>query len=231
MENLDVTTVVFAIVAIFVAVKLRSVLGTRTGAERRPLDTPPPPPGSAPTDNVVPFGLGRRPAPPVAAPALDRWRGFAEPGTPLAQGFDAIAAREPQFSPEGFLGGARGAYEMIVGAFAAGDTAALRRLLAPEALANFAGAIEARKAAGQTMKTTLVSIDKAEIVEARVTGRDAWIGVRFATKLISATMDAAGAVVDGSPTEVADHVDIWSFSRPVGSRDPNWLLTATETVH
>jgi predicted lipid-binding transport protein (Tim44 family) len=152
-------------------------------------------------------------------------------GTPLAQGFDAIAAREPQFSPEGFLAGARGAYEMVVGAFAAGDVSALRRLLAPEAFANFAGAIEARKAAGQVLKTTLVSIDKAEIVEARVTGRDAWVSVRFATSLISATMGADGAVIEGSPTEVVAHVDVWSFSRPLGSRDPNWLLTATETVH
>jgi len=229
MENLDVTTVVFAIVAIFVAIKLRSVLGTRTGAERRPMDVPPPP-GAAPTDNVVPFSPGRRPAAPTA-PAPDRWRGFAEAGTPLAQGFDAIAAVEPQFNPAEFLVGSRGAYDMIVGAFAAGDSSALRRLLAPDALANFAGAIEARMAAGQTMKTVLVSIDKTEIVEARVTGREAWIAVRFAAKLISSTMDAGGGVVEGSATEVADHLDIWSFSRQLGSRDPNWLLTATETVH
>ena len=229
MENLDVSTIVFAIVAIFVAFKLRSVLGTRTGHERRPMDAPPPP-GAAPTDNVVPFGPGRRAPPPYVSPP-DRWRGFAEPGTPLAQAFDAIAAVEPQFSPDAFLGGARGAYEMIIGAFAAGDTAALRRLLGPDALANFAGAIEARRAAGQTQKTTLVSIDKAEIVDARVNGRDAWIAVRFAAKLISATMDSSGAVIDGSTTEVADHLDVWSFSRPLGSRDPNWLLTATETVH
>jgi predicted lipid-binding transport protein (Tim44 family) len=229
MENLDVTTVVFAIVAIFVAVKLRSVLGTRTGAERRPTDAPPPYPPEAAPDNVVPFGLGRRPAPPVAPP-LDRWRGFAEAGTPLAQGFDAIASREPQFNPADFLNGARGAYEMIIGAFAAGDTSSLRRLLAPEALANFARAIEARKAAGQTMKTTLVSIDKAEIVEAHTTAKEAWISVRFASQLISATLDASGAVVEGSASDVADHIDVWSFSRPLGSRDPNWLLAATETV-
>jgi len=228
MEHIDPATVVFAIVALFVAWKLRQVLGTRTGAERRPLDVAPPP-GSTGNDNVVPLGA-RRPAPPPPPPT-DRWRGIAEPGTPLAQGLDAIAAAEPQFSANDFLGGARGAYEMIVGAFAAGDLDSLRRLLSPDVLQNFARAIEARRAAGHTMKSTLVSIDKAELVDARAVGGDASVSVRFAAKLISATVDASGAVVDGSDSMVADHLDIWTFSRSLGARDPNWLLTATQTVH
>jgi predicted lipid-binding transport protein (Tim44 family) len=231
MEHIDPATVVFAIVAIFVAWKLRQVLGTRTGAERRPMDSaPPPPPGASPADNVISIGAARR-APTPPNPPPDRWRGVAEPGTPLAQGLDAIASGEPQFNPADFLNGARGAYEMIVGAFAAGDLDALRRLLSPDVLQNFARAIEARRAAGQTMKSTLVSIDKAEIVDARVAGRDASVSVRFAAKLISATLDATGAVVEGSDTTSADHLDVWTFSRQIGARDPNWLLTATQTVH
>jgi predicted lipid-binding transport protein (Tim44 family) len=231
MPNLDMSTVVFAVVAIFVIYKLRSVLGTRTGAERRPLDPsspargePPPPSG-----NVIPIGAVARG---VAAPPLtDRWKGFAEKGSPLASGLDAILAAEPNFTPAGFLTGARGAYEMIVGAFAAGDIATLRRLLTPDALANFATAIQARKAAEQTMTTTLVSIDAADIVEARVAGSTATLAVRFAAKLTSATLDRAGAVVEGSTTSVVDHLDIWSFTRQLGARDPNWQLSATETVH
>ena len=231
MDHIDPATIVFAIVAIFVVYKLRQVLGTRTGSERRPMDiTPPPPPAAGPApDNVVAFGAARRPSPPP--PPTDRWRGIAGEGTPLAQGLDAIAASEPQFNAGEFLGGARGAYEMIVGAFAAGDLATLRRLLSPDVLQNFARAIEARKAAGQTMKSTLVSIDKAEIVDARVVGRDASVAVRFATKLISATLDSAGNVIEGSDSAVADHLDVWTFSRALGARDPNWLLAATETVH
>ncbi len=102
--------------------------------------------------------------------APDRWKGFAAPGSPVAAGFDAIAAVDPSFAPDSFLSGARTAYEMIVGAFAAGDLSTLRRLLAPEVLANFDKAIRDRVAAEQTMTTTLVSIDAAELVEARLAG-------------------------------------------------------------
>ena len=120
---------------------------------------------------------------------------------------------------------------MTVGAFAAGDLDALRRLTAPEVYANFAAAIEARRAAGEKASTTIVSIDNVEFVEARVIARNASIAVRFASKLISSTVDASGEVVEGSATAVGDHLDIWTFTRALGSRDPNWLLAATETVH
>jgi predicted lipid-binding transport protein (Tim44 family) len=221
MPNLDVSTIVFAVVAIFVVFKLRSVLGTRTGAERPPVEPPPPGP---PRANIVAFN--RSPA----TPAADRWKGVAAPGTPLAAGLDAIAVRESGFDPAHFLTGARGAYEMIVAAFAAGDLTTLRRLLSAEVLSNFARAIEARQAAGQTMTTTLVAIDSADLVDARVTGSTASLAVKFATKLTSATVDRAGAVVEGSPTPVADHQEIWTFARELGARDPNWLLAATESA-
>ena len=115
MENLDVTTVIFAVVAIFVVFKLRSVLGTRTGNERRPPEPPPPPapapapPGAAPAPpapNVISLGV-RRAAQTAPAPAPDRWRPYAEAGTALAEGLDSIAAVEPQFDPTAFLNGAR----------------------------------------------------------------------------------------------------------------------------
>lgn len=231
MQNLDVSTVVFAVVAIFVIFKLRSVLGTRTGAERRPLDPTTPARGDPPVanGNVIPIGGVARTA--GAPPPADRWKGFAEKGSPLAAGLDAILAAEPGFTAADFLSGARAAYEMIIVAFAAGDLATLRRLLTPDALANFATAIQARKAAEQTMKTTLVSIDAAELVDARVVGTTATLAVRFAAKLVSATSDRAGAVVEGSTTTVVDHLDVWTFTRQLGARDPNWQLSATEAVH
>ncbi len=104
---------------------------------------------------------------------------------------------------------------MIIGAFAAGNTDALSGLLAPEPLANFSRAIEARRAAGQTMTTTLVSIDDARIVEAGVQSGSAFVSVRFAAKMTSVTMDAQGRVVEGSANEVDDHVEVWTFARPV----------------
>jgi len=237
MQDLDISTIVFAIVAIFVIFKLRSVLGTRGGAPRPPVDpNPPRAPGeiqNAPVGgNVVPLGLAARAgrAPDQAAGVAERWKGFAEPGSEVAAGFDAIAAADRGFAPDRFLSGARAAYEMVVAAFAAGDMSTLRRLLAPDVLANFDSAIRARLAAGRTMTTTLVSIDAADFVEARLAGSIATVSVRFAAKLASATRDASGAVVEGSASEVADHLDIWTFTRDVGSRDPNWLLAATQTV-
>jgi predicted lipid-binding transport protein (Tim44 family) len=118
---------------------------------------------------------------------------------------------------------------MVVHAFAAGDAATLKSLMAPEAFANFDGAIRARVAAGQTLTTTVVSIDEATIVGAQLIDAIAQIRVRFAAKLASATRDSKGAVVDGSPTAVEDHIDLWTFVRDVRSRNPNWLLTATES--
>ena len=120
---------------------------------------------------------------------------------------------------------------MIVHAFAAGDSATLRGLMAPEAFANFDNAIRARAAAGHTMSTTVVSIDGATIAAAQLVDSNAQVSVRFASKLASVTRDGAGTVVDGSPTEVADHLDLWTFVRDVRSRDPNWRLTATQAEH
>jgi len=218
-------------VAIFVAWKLRSVLGTRGPNEPR-VDRRPP--GAL---NVPPLGgevVPLKPATPMAPsepPLLDRWKGFAAPGSPAAAGFDAIAAVDPSFAPDSFLSGARTAYEMIVGAFAAGDLSTLRRLLAPEVLANFEKAIRDRVAAEQTMTTTLVSIDAASVVEARLVGTIASVAVRFAAKLVSVTRDKSGVAIEGSPNDVVDHLDVWTFTRDVAAGDPNWLLAATQTVN
>jgi predicted lipid-binding transport protein (Tim44 family) len=242
MPGLDVSTIVFAIIAIFVVWKLRSVLGTRNGAERPPIDpgvgpnlgpngaNAPKPMGqvvhlpTAPRDGVAPTGA-------ASSDPLTRWKGFAEPDSKVATGLDAIAAADPGFSPDGFLAGARSAYEMIVVAFAKGDRATLGNLLAPEVLDNFSRAIEARLARGETMETTLVSIDSAAFEDARLNGGTAQVTVRFAAKLISHTRDKAGLVTEGSADAVVDHLDVWTFSRDTRSRNPNWQLSATETVH
>lgn len=236
MPGLDVTTIVFAIIAIFVVWKLRSVLGTRSGAERPPFD---PARGANLGQNGAPQPMGqvlRMPtAPPApsrpAAEAPDRWKGYAEPGSKAAAGLDAIAAADPSFAPDSFLSGAKSAYEMIVTAFANGDQATLGNLLAPDVMDNFAKAIDERRARGEKMETDLVSINSATIDDARLNGATAQVTVRFAAKLVSSTRDKVGAVIEGSAHAVADHLDIWTFSRDTGSRNPNWQLSATETVH
>jgi predicted lipid-binding transport protein (Tim44 family) len=230
MPEIDLPTVIFALVALFVAYKLRSVLGVRNDPNRQPggLLAPlrrAPGPSAAPVvaaDATAPVLV-----PPPAAP--DRWKGVAEPDSAVWSGLDAIAAADRSFSAPAFLSGARVAYDMVVHAFAAGDAATLRNLMAPDAFANFDAAIRARAAAGETMTTTVVSIDDATIVGAQLLDATAQLRVRFAANLASVTRDAAGAVVDGSPNAVADHIDLWTFARDVRSLNPNWMLTATES--
>src|SRR5271167_413250 len=202
MPEIDLPTVIFALVALFVAWKLRSVLGMRQDSERpgelmAPLRRAPGP-ASAPVAQP-----DAAPSAPVSQVPAERWKGVAEPDPAVWSGLDAIAGPDRSFSPQAFLAGARGAYDMVVHAFAAGDSATLRNLMTPEAFANFDNAIRSRAAAGQTMTTTVVSIDDATIVGAQLVGAAAQLGVRFAAKLASVTRDAHGVVVDGSPSAVA----------------------------
>jgi predicted lipid-binding transport protein (Tim44 family) len=237
-DSFDITTLIFLGLAVFVIWRLRSVLGQKTGNERPPVDSfsrrePPagrPANGSvADGENVVrlPGAPGER-TPASGTPAAERWRGIAEPGTRVAEGLDAIQRAEPAFDATGFLDGAKAAYEMIVTAFAQGDRRTLKDLLAREVYDGFERAIADREKRGEKVETTFVSIDKAEITGVEVRGSNAQVVVRFLSKLITATRDAAGTVVDGSPETVVDVTDVWTFARTLGSRDPNWLLVATE---
>jgi predicted lipid-binding transport protein (Tim44 family) len=233
-DSFDLTTIIFLALAVFVIWKLRSVLGTRTGSERPPAPRPEQRvPSPQPEGNVV--RLPERAPEGAGAPSRledpDRWKGITEQGTPLSAGLDAVAKADPAFDGKSFVEGARGAYEMIVSAFAAGDRRALKDLLSKEVYDGFVGAIADRERRGETVDTTFVSIDKAEIVDAQLKGRIAQITVRFLSKLITATRDRGGTVVDGAPDKVVDVTDVWTFSRDTGNRDPNWKLIATESGH
>lgn len=238
-DQFDVTTIVFLALAVFVVWRLRSVLGQKTGNERPPLDPftrrdAPGDPGRAPSpggDNVVRLPTGaptaERPGPPPP-PAPDRWAGVAEPGSAVARGLDEIAKIEPGFDARGFAEGAKQAYEMIVTAFAQGDTKVLKTLLSKDVYDGFERAIQDRTKRGEKAETTFVSIDKAEFVAVECRNRVAQVTTRFVSKLITATRDAAGAVIEGSPEAVVDVTDVWTFARTLGTRDPNWQLVATE---
>jgi predicted lipid-binding transport protein (Tim44 family) len=234
-DSLDITTIIFLALAVFVIWRLRSVLGQKTGHERPPFDPvsrrePSTRPGPVETDNVVRLpGVGPERGP-ASAPELDaqRWKGIAEPGTRVADGLDAIARHEPGFDAAGFVEGAKMAYEMIVTAFAQGDRKTLKNLLSKDVYEGFDRAIAERERRGDKAETTFVSIDRAEIENVEVKGRTAQVTVRFLSKLITATRDAAGKVIDGDPEAVVDVTDVWTFARPLGARDPNWQLVATE---
>lgn len=236
----DIYTLIFLVLAVVIFFKLRSVLGQRTGNERPPFDpysrTKTNEADAAAGDKVV--ALPRRPSanddaavPAQAAAGEDqRITAVAAPGTPLAAALGAIIAADRNFDPQQFIDGARTAYEMIVTAFAQGDRKALKPLLGREVFDGFAGAISEREARGETVEFNFVGFEKVEMVDAALKGSTEQVSVKFVSKLISATRNKDGEVVDGDPVHIADVTDIWTFARDVSSRDPNWTLVATETV-
>ena len=230
----DIYTIIFLALAVFIFLRLRSVLGQRTGRERPPYDPYSSAPGTirpAPGDKVVALP-GRAPdttkSSEPSEPAADRWQGIAEPGSALAAGLDAIVREDKTFNAKQFLVGARAAYDMIVTAYASGDRRQLKNLLGREVYDGFDNAIKEREQRGETVETRFVSIDGADITAAELRGRTSQVTVRFQSQLVSVTRAKDGAVIDGNPDKVTDVTDVWTFARDVSSRDPNWKLVATE---
>ncbi len=231
---MDIYTIIFLALAVFIFLRLRSVLGQRTGDERPPLNQAARDVLRGAPDNVVPMpgtGADQASLAPSADPAtpVDRWKGIAEQGTALAQGLDQIATSDPSFDAQHFVSGAKSAYEMIVQAFANGERRALKDLLSSEVYEGFDNAIREREQRGEKVETRFASIDKASIVNAEVRDKTAQITVRFVSQMITVTRDKDGTVVDGSPDKLTDVTDIWTFARDISSRDPNWKLVGTES--
>lgn len=209
--------VFFAMVAGFLVLRLRGVLGKRTGNER-PTPSPLGRPAGEAADNVVDLA-GARKAPPEPLP----------PG-PLGEGIATIRGVDPDFRLDAFVSGARMAFEMIVQAYADGDLKALRPLLADEVYIPFAAAIEQRRKSGETLVSELMGIRTVEPVDARLNGTCAEITVRFVSEQVHAVRDAEDRVVEGDPNRVIDVVDAWTFRRDTRSTDPNWQLVATRAA-
>ena len=223
-EDLDLFTIIFfAMLAAAILLRLRSVLGRRTGHERR-RDTTLEKGAIEDSDDKV-VHIGERESP-------EQGDDFSDvTDDALAAGFARIGAADRTFTRDSFMEGARTAFEYIVGAYAAGDVKALRSLLADDVYRPFARAIEEREAADETHETTLVSMDGAEFVEAGVNGRDAFVTVRFTSHQINVTRDADGNVTDGNPHDSLEIVDLWTFEHDTRSRDPNWKLVATRSLN
>ncbi len=238
MNNfMDITTIIFLAVAVVVFLRLRNVLGRRTGSERPPFDpyARRDAPATKPNDKVI--DLPSRRAPPREPAAAEtetsvdeRIKTAAPAGSSLHEALKAVATADRAFEPVSFLAGAKAAYEMIVTAFAEGDRKSLRQLLSREVYDGFVGAISEREGRNETIEFKFVGIDKAEITAAGVKGTTVQVTVRFLSKLVSATRDKSGTVVDGDPSHVGDVTDIWTFEREANARDPNWKLVATELV-
>lgn len=220
--------VLFALVAVFLVLQLMRVLGTRDGNEGGyddPFDTSKEERNSGPEteDNVIPLP-GVEPIPNEPEPELETFAGDA------AAGLEDVRNADPSFNGAQFIEGAKGAFDMILHSYVAGDSKSLKDLLSPSVFADFDHAIKDRATAGETLEETLVGFKKVEILEAAMHGREAHVTVKFVSQQVSVLYDSEHRVLDGDPTEVSDVTDIWTFSRDTKSRSPNWLLVATASL-
>ena len=241
-NNYDI--ILIGLVAIFLILRLRSVLGKRTGNERPPARdpfTPPAPPptpsggppriGDAPVgnDNVVSLPSANAPAP-RPSNATTGSGGIRSAVLPTATaGVAAIRTADPQFDPLAFADGARAAFTTIVEAFAKGDTGPLRPLLDGPTFASFEGAIRGRNERREKAETTLIGFEASDIAAAELQGSNAQVTVRFVTEQVNVVRNAEGQIADGNPNEVQKVIDLWTFRRDTKSGDPNWVLVKTES--
>jgi len=216
--------ILFAMVAGFLILRLRSVLGRRTGHERRRnnpfLRQPEPPRDNIPGDKVIPLG------PRVATPPP---QSTEPPGDAVAAGIARIHSADPEFDAAQFIEGARIAFDMIVSAFAAGDKAKLRPLLSDEVYRPFCAAIDERTAAKETLETRIIGLKSLDVVEADLFGRWARVTVKIVSDQINVIRAHDGSIVDGDPEHPIEKTDYWTFARDTRSTDPNWALVTTDS--
>lgn len=232
MGSAEIEILFLAGIAAFIGYRIYSVLGRRTGNERPPADPisrresveqrRPASPNAE--DNVVSLPRARDAAPPRKRHSV---MNAIDPNSALADGINAIRTDDPGFDPDAFVDGAMVAHEMIVKAFADGDRDTLRPLLADDVREGFEGVIASRERAGHRVEFAFVGLKSATLEDARLRGRVSEITVKFVSELITATRDAAGAVVEGAAGVVREVTDVWTFARDTRSADPNWKVVAT----
>lgn len=236
MQIFDI--ILMALIVVFLVLRLRGALGSRDGFDGQDKDEgfkgdPSERAQQSENDNVISMPGAR-----LASPADDEYAHQDEPKKDddiqfegeLADGVAAIREIDPSFRAKDFLEGANFAFEMILDAYAEGNTKALKPLLSSEVYGGFAGAIQDRETRGQTLQETLVGIGETELVEAYMDGRDAHVTVKFVSEQISALLDSEGSVIEGDPTKVINATDYWTFARSTKSKNPNWTLVGTGSL-
>jgi len=228
-QGVTVEIVILAMIAAFLGLRLYSVLGRRAEHEEETIqgrfDSPKGPTG-APRMAPVPK-QEERPALQPQNPAI-RVRELPSVSPAVERGLREIAGADRRFDAFAFLEGARSAYRMILEAFWKGDKAELKQLCDADVYESFASAIDARIAAGETLDNRLVRIEESQVSAAGMDGGMARITVRFRADIAAVTRNAQGVVIAGSLNDAVEAVDMWTFSRPVTSPDPDWLLDETD---
>jgi len=213
-----VDLVLFAMIAAFLVLRLRSILGKRTGFEGAPATVAQP--------------VARTGAPVIdgqAEAAAQGARPLPDPGGPVGRTLAAMRGADKRFDAGQFLAGAEHAFRMIVAAFAAGDRARLRPLLANDTFEAFERVISAREAVGETQRTEIREIEEAAITDASLSGNAASIVVRFVSRQVNLTLDKGGSPVLGTDA-VTEIVDVWTFERQLGLKDLTWRLAAARSA-
>ena len=211
--------VLFGMIAAFLVLRLRSILGKRTGLERQapPVQPAPVRPAAGPIIDAK--------AEPQAAAAPQT---VPEPTSRSGQALARMREQDPNFDPARFLAGAEQAFKMILGAFAAGDRVALRPLLADETYAAFEQAISAREKAGETQVSEVKSMQHLSIDDAELKGRVGSVTARIVSDQISYTKDKNGRPLTGTDA-VTEITDLWTFERDLSQPDPTWRLVAARS--
>ena len=217
MGGLPIDLILFAMVAAFLVLRLRSVLGRRTGFERQAQPEAAPVPARGPATEV---DIGPKPSQGGAR------RAIPDPNSPAGEALMQIQKRDRSFDPNRFLDGAETAFGMIVEAFSRGDRATLKPHLSDEAYAGFDHAIAAREAAGETQRTELRSVEESGIEAAELRGSVAEITVRLVTDQINLVQARDGSIVSGAEA-VTEMTDVWTFQRDLNSADPTWRLVGS----
>ena len=218
-SGFPIDLILFGMIAAFLVLRLRSILGRRTGFER-PTQPYQPPAGPAAAGPVID---GQAEAQPAAN------RSVPDPASPIGQTLVQMRAIDRNFEPAAFLDGAEKAFRMIVAAFAAGDRATLRGLLSDDTYRAFEQAIAGREAAGQKQVSAIHGIHSATIESADLRGSVATIAVRFVSDQVSLTQDKDGHPVTGTDS-VTEITDVWTFERDLATRDPVWRLVSARSA-
>ncbi len=216
MNSPLIQLLVLAGIAVFLILRLKNVLGTRDGFEP-PRSSSLPSSRKGPDLEVIEGG-----------PDLDI-TDHAEEGSDTAVALTKMKAAEPSFGVSDFLGGAKGAYEMILMGFENGDLSQVKDFLSEEVFEAFEGVIKAREEQGLTVDADFVGVRETTLQNANFDENDseAELTVRFIGELTYVVRNADGEIVEGSETQVKRQKDTWTFARSMGADDPNWQLVAT----
>jgi len=218
MSQSIIQLLVLAAIAVFLILRLKNVLGTREGHEKPPFSKPEPLNKPVKRDFEVIEG----------GPDRDITDHTPE-GSDAAEALRKMKVADPSFEVAGFLQGARGAYEMILMGFEAGDMDSIRPYISDEIYESFDEVVKMRETQGLTIDAKFIGIRELALADAEYDDvtHDGEVSVRFVSELTSVVKDPTGNVIEGDPKEIKRQRDVWTFARIMNSGDPNWQLVAT----